>query len=32
VTYCLDKRPESPAFPLVRKLFHEFGDSGTQRR
>jgi hypothetical protein len=26
VTYCLDKRPESEAFPYVRKLFHQFGD------
>lgn len=28
VTYCLDKRPRSPAFPLVEKLFHEFGAGG----
>jgi hypothetical protein len=25
VTYCLDKRPRSTAFPPVRKVFHEFG-------
>ena len=25
VTYCLDKRPASPAFPEVQKLFGEFG-------
>ena len=31
VTYCLDKRPQSLASPLVRKLFHEFGGSGSQR-
>jgi len=24
VTYCLDKRPQSQVFPLVRQLFHEF--------
>jgi len=24
VTYCLDKRPQSPTFPLAQKLFHEF--------
>jgi hypothetical protein len=24
VTYCLDKRPQSRTFPLVRELFHEF--------
>jgi hypothetical protein len=24
VTYCLDKRPQSPEFPAVRKLFHQF--------
>lgn len=28
VTYCLDKRPRSPSFPLVQKAFHEFGDAG----
>ena len=28
VTYCLDKRPQSPEFPLVRKLFAEFAGSG----
>ncbi len=27
VTYCLDKRPQSMAFPLVRKLFQESGGS-----
>ncbi len=26
VTYCLDKQPKSETFPLVQKLFHEFGD------
>lgn len=26
VTYCLDKGPKSASFPLVRKLFHEFGE------
>ncbi len=31
VTYCLDKRPNSPAFPLVRKLYQEFGDSRARR-
>jgi hypothetical protein len=30
VTYCLDKRPQSPTFPLARKLFHEFR-STTQK-
>lgn len=25
VTYCLDKQPHSQTFPLVQKLFHEFG-------
>jgi hypothetical protein len=24
VTYCLDKRPQSPTFPLAQKLFREF--------
>ncbi len=24
VTYCLDKRSQSPTFPLAQKLFHEF--------
>ncbi len=24
VTYCLDKRPQSKAFPLAQELFHEF--------
>ncbi len=24
VTYCLDKRPQSPTFPPAQKLFHEF--------
>lgn len=24
VTYCLDKRPQSPTFPLARDLFHTF--------
>lgn len=26
VTYCLDKSPKSPIFPLARDLFHEFHD------
>ncbi len=26
VTYCLDKRPQSPEFPLVKKLYREFGE------
>jgi hypothetical protein len=25
VTYCLDKRPKSSVFPLVKKLFREYG-------
>lgn len=25
VTYCLDKTPQSPEFPLVEQLFHDFG-------
>ena len=28
VTYCLDKRPQSPTFPSVQKLFHQFGAHG----
>jgi len=32
VTYCLDKSPKSPSYPLVRKLFLEFGEPGSQRR
>jgi hypothetical protein len=31
VTYCLDKRPQSPAFPLAAKLFHQFGAPGSRR-
>jgi hypothetical protein len=30
VSYCLDKGPESTAFPQVRKTFHEFGGSGSR--
>ena len=30
VTYCLDKGPHSKTFPLVRKVFQEFGGSGTR--
>jgi hypothetical protein len=30
VTYCLDKRPPSPEFSPVRRLFQEFADSGPQ--
>jgi len=30
VTYCLDKGSRSTAFPLVRKVFHEYGDSGSR--
>jgi hypothetical protein len=30
VTYCLDKRPQSTAFPPVRKVFHEFDGSGSR--
>jgi len=29
VTYCLDKRPQSPAFLLTEKLFHHFGAPGV---
>ena len=28
VTYCLDKRLQSPEFPGIQKLFHQFGDHG----
>jgi hypothetical protein len=31
VTYCLDKRPQSPTFPLAKKLFHRFGAPGSRR-
>jgi hypothetical protein len=31
VTYCLDKRRQSPAFPEVRKAFHEFGGEAEGR-
>lgn len=31
VTYCLDKRPQSQAFPPVQKLFHEFRTKPTDR-
>ncbi len=31
VTYCLDKSPKSPSYPLVRKLFQEYGAPGGQR-
>jgi hypothetical protein len=27
--YCLDKRPQSPVFPLAQKLFHDFKAAGT---
>lgn len=30
VTYCLDKRPQSPAFPGVQALFHEFAVPGRK--
>jgi hypothetical protein len=29
VTYCLDKRPDSPTFPLVRQLFREYWQQAT---
>jgi hypothetical protein len=32
VTYCLDKRPQSPEFPGVRKLFHHFGALSAKGR
>jgi len=31
VTYCLDKRPQSPTFPLAEKLFGQFGAEGSRR-
>jgi len=27
VTYCLDKRPDSPTFPLVQEAFQEFREN-----
>jgi len=30
VTYCLDKEPQSPAFPLVQKAFHDYNKSGSK--
>ena len=32
VTYCLDKRPQSHAFPLVRALFREFRQAKQAQR
>jgi hypothetical protein len=31
VTYCLDKRPQSPTFPLAEKLFHQYRALGSRR-
>jgi len=30
VTYCLDKQPQSPTFPLAQKLFHEFRSTAAK--
>ena len=32
VTYCLEKKPGSPTFPLVQALFREFGGEGRTAR
>jgi hypothetical protein len=32
VTYCLDKRPQSPEFPAVQRLFHRFGTLRAEDR
>jgi hypothetical protein len=32
VTYCLDKRPQSPEFAVVQKLFQRFGALSTKDR
>ncbi|HEX4072538.1 MAG TPA: hypothetical protein VHX68_15260, partial [Planctomycetaceae bacterium] len=32
VTYCLDKQPQSPEFPAVQKLFHQFGTQSAEHR